>query len=119
MELNEIQEKIKKFNDERGWSNPEPMKDLLLNMTEEVGKMWNLIKWVNTEKQQEMINKNKNEVENFVGDILYLILKIAYLSDVDSEKGINDVLEEYEKRFPIEKVKGSHANVRAGGFDNK
>ncbi|MBI2043006.1 hypothetical protein HYT25_01310 [Candidatus Pacearchaeota archaeon] len=119
MELNEIQEKIRKFNDEREWSTLEHMKDLLLNMTEEVGEMWNLIKWIDAEKQQEMIRKNKEEVENFVGDILYLILKIAYLSDVDSEKGIMDVLEEYEKRFPIEKVKGSHANVRAGGFDDK
>lgn len=119
MELKEIQEKIKKFGDEREWSDPKIMKDLLLNMTEEIGEIWNLIKWLDTEEQQEIMKKNKGEVENFVGDILYIILKIAYLSDVDSEKGINDVIEEYKKRFPIEKVKGTHANARAGGFDNK
>ncbi len=117
--MNEIQEKIKKFNDEREWSNPASVKDLLLNMNEEIGEMWTIIKWVDVETQQKLIKENKEEVDNFVGDMLYLILKIAYLSDVDSKKAIEDVLAEYEKRFPLEKTKGRHANRKAGGIDLK
>ena len=113
------QEKIKQFCDAREWSNPSQIKDLLLNMSEEIGEMWHIIKWVDTQKQQQLIKENKAEVENFVGDMLYLILKIAYLCEVDSQKGIDDVLAEYEQRFPIEKVKGSHANIKAGGVDLK
>ncbi len=113
------QEKIKKFNDARDWSDPSCIKDLLLNMSEEIGEMWSIIKWVDTEKQQELIKENKDEVENFVGDMLYLILKIAYLCNVDSKKAIDDVLEEYEKRFPLDKAKGNHGNTRAGGIDLK
>lgn len=48
----DIQEKIKKFNDEREWSSPHTIKDLLLNMNEEIGEFWNIIKWVDTEMQQ-------------------------------------------------------------------
>ena len=51
--------------------------------------------------------------------MLYLILKISYLCDVDSEKSISDVLKEYEARFPIDKTRGSHGNTRAGGIDLK
>src|SRR3989344_2730721 len=115
----EIQTKIKKFNDERGWSLPSSIKDLLLNMNEEIGEFWNLIKWVDVEKQMQLIKENKSEVENFTGDMIYLVLKIAYLCDVDSKKSIGDVLLEYEKRFPLEKSKGVHANTRAGGTDLK
>ncbi|MEK6861581.1 MAG: MazG-like family protein [Nanoarchaeota archaeon] len=117
--MQEIQNRIKKFNDERGWSTPESIKDLLLNINEEVGEFWNIIKWVDTEKQQRLIKDNKEEVENFIGDMLYLVFKIAYLSNVDSKKAIEGVLEEYEKRFPIDKVKGTHANTKAGGVDLK
>lgn len=117
--MKEAQEKIKKFNDEREWSHPSTIKDLLLNMNEEIGEMWHVIKWVDVEKQQQLIKENKKDVENFVGDMLYLILKVAYLCDVDSKKSIEEVLEEYKRRFPLDKAKGSHANIKAGGIDLK
>jgi len=117
--MQEIQNKVKKFNDERGWSTPGSIKDLLLNMNEEIGEFWNIIKWVDVDTQQKLIKGNKKEVENFIGDMLYLIFKVAYLSDIDSKKAIEDVLNEYEKRFPINKVKGTHANIKAGGVDLK
>jgi len=117
--MKNIQEEIKKFNDDREWSNPKQVKDLLLNMNEEIGEMWHIIKWVDSEKQQQLIKENKEEAENFIGDMLYLIFKIAYICDIDSEKAIKEVLDEYEKRFPIDKVKGGHANTKAGGIDLK
>lgn len=117
--MKDVQDRIKRFNDSREWSHPSQMKDLLLNMDEEIGEMWHIIKWVDSEKQQQLIKENKEEVENFIGDMLYLILKVAYMCDVDSKKAIEDVLVEYEKRFPVEKVKGTHANTKAGGIDLK
>ena len=115
----DIQEKIKAFNDAREWSNPSIIKDLLLNMSEEIGEFWNIIKWVDVETQQRLIKENKEEVENFIGDMTYLTLKIAYLTDVDSKKAIEDVLAEYEQRFPVKLLKGKHANLKAGGIDLK
>lgn len=117
--MKNTQDYVKKFNDDREWSTPHSMKDLLLNMNEEIGEFWNLIKWVDTETQQRMIRENKGEAENFVGDMLYLIFKISYLCDVDSKKAIDDVMVEYEKRFPQKETKGNHGNVRAGGIDKK
>lgn len=117
--MKEIQDKIKKFNDLREWNNLSNVKDLLLNMNEEIGEFWNIIKWVDTETQQKLIKENKQEVENFIGDMTYLILKISYLCDIDPEKSISDVLEEYERRFPIEESRGNQGNKLAGGIDKK
>lgn len=117
--INYFQEIIKNFNDERDWSTPSSIKDLLLNMNEEIGEFWNIIKWVDVEKQLELIKENHDEVENFIGDMLYLILKVSYLCEVDSDKSISDVVAEYKKRFPKELTKGNHANKLAGGIDLK
>lgn len=114
-----VQDYVQLFNDERGWSNPSSIKDLLLNMNEEIGEFWNIIKWVDTETQQRLISENKGEVENFIGDMIYLIMKVSYLCDVDSEKAIHDVMAEYEKIFPVKETKGNHANKLAGGIDLK
>ena len=117
--MKDIQDQIQKFDDERDWSNPSQIKDLLLNMNEEIGEFWNVIKWVDTPKQQQLIKENQGEADNFIGDMVFLILKIAHLCGVDSEQSIKDVLAEYEKRFPVEQTRGKHANKRAGGIDLK
>ncbi len=117
--MEEAQQKIKEFNEARQWNYTGTIKDLLLNMNEEIGEMWHVIKWVDEHKQKEMIEKHKDEVENFIGDMQFLLLKIASICDVDSKKAVMQVIEEYEQRFPLDKTKGRHANVKAGGIDLK
>lgn len=118
--MKEIQDKIKKFNEERDWGKVSEIKDLLLNITEEVGEFWNIIKWVDEEKQKELIKNNIGEVGNFIGDMEYLILKIAFIAGVNSEEETLKVLDEYEKRLPIDKIrKFKHTNLRAGGIDER
>ena len=118
--MREIQKKIEKFNEEREWQGIYQLKDLMLNMNEEIGEMWHIIKWIDEKKQAEMIEKNKEEVGNFIGDMQYLVLKIASICNVDAEAETLKVMEEYEKRFPIEAVKKyKHGNTKAGGIDYK
>jgi len=114
-----MQDKVDQFITARAWDHPKEIKDLLLNMNEEIGEFWNLIKWVDWEQQVELVKNNKAEVENFIGDMQFLLLKIAVLCKVDSENATQDVLDEYEKRFPAEQTKGRHANLKAGGIDLK
>jgi len=120
MEIKEAQEQIKKFDEERGWQNNWNIKDLCLNLNEEIGELWNLIKWVDEEKQKEIIKDKKEEAENFIADALWIILKMANQMDVDAKKEFDKVLEEYEKRMPADRMKEvKHANKLAGGIDNK
>jgi NTP pyrophosphatase (non-canonical NTP hydrolase) len=120
MEIKEAQNKIKEFDEARGWEDNWNIKDLLLNITEEGGEMWSLIKWINDEKQKEVVNKNKAEVSDYIGDTLFLLLKIANQTNVDVAKALQDTLNEYEKRMPPEIMKKvGHANRLAGGVDDK
>lgn len=95
------------------------MKDLLLNMTEEIWEIWNLIKRLNPEEQKIILEKEKIEVEDFVWDMMYLLLKIAYLAWVDANKSIHDVMIEHEQRFPVDKIKWKHTNIKMWWIDLK
>ncbi|MGD9276618.1 MAG: MazG nucleotide pyrophosphohydrolase domain-containing protein [Candidatus Pacearchaeota archaeon] len=118
--INEFQEKIKKFDETRGWDKHWNIKDLCLNMNEEIGELWHLIKWIPEEKQKEIIKENQNEADNFIGDVLFIILKMANQLGTDAEYELQKVLEEYEKRMPVGKMKEvGHANKLAGGHDEK
>jgi NTP pyrophosphatase (non-canonical NTP hydrolase) len=118
--VKEAQEKIKQFDEARGWEEHWNIKDLLLNITEEGGELWDMIKWVDDEKQKEIIAEKKDDASDYVGDTLFLVLKLANQMGVDAEKALNDTLNEYEKRMPSETMKEvGHANKLAGGVDDK
>jgi len=120
MELKELQGVIREFDHARSWDSHWNIKDLCLNMNEEIGELWNMIKWISDEKQKEIINSHKGEAGNFIGDVLFILLKMANQLGVDAESELKLVLEEYEQRMPPEKMKTvKHANKLAGGFDNK
>ena len=120
MEIEEAQNKIKEFDEARGWGNHWNLKDLMLNITEETGELWNLVKWIDEEKQKRVIEEKKEEVSDFLGDTMFLLLKIANQTKVDAETGLANTLKEYEKRMPPEVMKKvGHANKLAGGVDDK
>jgi len=120
MEIKEAQDKVKEFDKARGWEDSWNIKDLLLNIAEEGGELWDLIKWVDDEKQKKVLSEKKDEVLDYIGDTLFLLLKIANQAGVDAEKGLKDTLDEYEKRMPPEKMKEvGHGNKHIGGWDNK
>jgi len=119
--MKELQESVAEFNLKRGWNNdPAFLKDFLLNLCEEVGEAWTIIKWVDGETQAKVISEHKPKFEDFIGDSLYLILKMAWILDIDSKKALEETLKEYEVRFPIDKIKKvKHGNPLAGGIDDK
>ena len=120
MDIKEAQNKVKEFDIARGWDNNWNLKDLLLNINEETSEIWNLVKWVNDDKQKEIIAAKKDEVSDFIGDTMFLLLKIANQTGVDANKPLLETLNEYEKRMPQETMKKvGHANKLAGGVDNK
>ncbi|MCL5730412.1 MAG: MazG-like family protein [Candidatus Pacearchaeota archaeon] len=120
MEIKDAQEKIKEFDIARGWKNNWNIKDLLLNITEEGGEFWNLIKWIDDEKQRKVVGEHKDEVSDYVGDAMFLLLKIANQAGINSEKALQNTLDEYEKRMPSGVMKKvGHANKLAGGHDDK
>ncbi len=120
MEIKEAQDKIKEFDIARAWEDNWNIKDLLLNITEEGGELWDLIKWVDDEKQKQILNERKEDTSDYIGDTLFLLLKIANQIKVDASQSLQNTLDEYEKRMPPEVMKKvGHANTKSGGIDNK
>lgn len=118
--MNKYQKEIKKFGEERDWGQFYDPKDLLLGIVEEIGEFRNIIKWEqNKEIVKKVIEDNKEEVEDTVGDILWLLLTLANICKVDADKAIEIVIASNKKRFPVEKVKGKHTNTHLGGHDGK
>tara|TARA_Y100000034_G_scaffold125952_1_gene176456 strand:+ start:453 stop:824 length:372 start_codon:yes stop_codon:yes gene_type:complete len=115
-ELKDIRDKIKEFNLERDWDKFHNPKDLLIALVSEVGELAECYRWLN---DQEISNihsdpiKRKNIEEEIADIIMYLII-LAYKTDIDIIKSIDNKLEKNKLRYPIEKIKGIHSNPIEG-----
>ncbi|MBI4134868.1 MAG: nucleotide pyrophosphohydrolase [Candidatus Sungbacteria bacterium] len=118
--MNEFQKRIKKFSDERDWNKFYNPKDLLLGIVEEVGEIRNLVKWEqDPEKIKKVLEDNREELEDNIGDLYWFLAILANTNDVDLDKAIDTVITKNEKRFPIEDVKSRHTNRYLGGKDKQ
>jgi len=115
--MNNFQKEIKKFVNARDWSQFFDPKDLLLGIVEEVGEIRNLVKWErDMDKMKLHLSKNKEELEDNIGDIYWFLALLANDNGIDIDKAIGKVIESNRKRFPTERVRGKHTNGKYGWF---
>lgn len=118
--MNPHQEQIKRFCEERNWSQFHNPKDLLLGIVEEIGEVRNIIKWEqNPEIIQKVLLDNKDQVKDAVGDIFWFLSLLANSCNVDIDEAAKMTINDNEKRFPVEKTKDKHTNTYLGGHDGK
>jgi NTP pyrophosphatase (non-canonical NTP hydrolase) len=121
--IKEIQLEIATFADVRKWAETYQVYGILLNMIEEIGEAWNVVKHL--EKDEKLLKKviidSKDEMEDSIGDIAFLVFKLAHVLGVDVEKALDARLKEFETRFPADFMeKHTFAgNRRVGGVDKK
>lgn len=123
MEMQETQKKIKDFIDARKWGETYQVYGIMLNIIEEVGETWNIVKHLEKEEEKllKVIDESHEELEDDIGDLMYLVFKLACVLKVDAHKAVENRLKEYEERFPADFMsKHTFAgNRRVGGVDYK
>ena len=60
--MNDVQKQIKKFAEDRNWSQFHNPKDLLLGIVEEIGEIRNIVKW----EQDINILNHATQIRNWV-----------------------------------------------------
>ena len=107
--IHELKEKVRKFCDERDWDQYHPPKELAIALIIEAGELLEHFRW-KSEKESKLLLEDKKklkEVEDELADVFYFVLRIAQKYDIDLTKALNRKMEENEKKYPIEKAKGS------------
>ncbi len=118
--MNKFQKEIKKFTNDRNWSQFYNPKDILLGIVEEVGELRNIVKWEQNPKiLKKVLNANKAEVKDAIGDIYWFLAVLANSCGVDVDEAVDMTIGDNKKRFPVKKTKNHHTNMHLGGYDGK
>ena len=121
-DLAELQSQILEFAVERKWDKNMTMNifNMLCNISEESGEVWNVIKWINDdEDMQKVIDTKREDLKDGIGDLLWCVARLALFFEVDMFDALHERLVEYRERFPIDKVINKKSNPTLGGYDGK
>ena len=118
--MNKYQKIIKKFTEDRNWGQFHNPKDVLLGIVEEIGELRNIVKWEqDLNKLREVLVKNRDQVEDEIGDIYWFLALLANGCGADINRAIERTINDNEKRFPVKEIKNKHTNRFLGGRDKK
>ncbi|WP_027631503.1 nucleotide pyrophosphohydrolase [Clostridium hydrogeniformans] len=97
--MKETIERIRKFKDERDWAQFHTPENLAKAINIESGELLEHFLWDN--------NYNKKEVCDELADVLVYCVHMADSLNVDIEEIINKKMDKNEKKYPVEKARGS------------
>lgn len=108
--VHELKEKIKKFCDDRDWDQFHGAKDLAVAMSIESAELLEHFRWKKEAEVEELFKnpEKKEHISDEMADVLYFLIRLAQKYDIDLTKALERKMEKNNKKYPVEKFKGSN-----------
>jgi NTP pyrophosphatase (non-canonical NTP hydrolase) len=114
MEVKDLKEIVKNFIDKREWRQFQTSKDLAEDISIEANELLELFLWKDG-KQMDNNLKNDSEllkkVKNETADVLFGCLAMADHLDFDLEEAFLSKIDQLNKRYSVEDVKGKSVKI--------
>lgn len=105
MEINELENIIIQFRNNRNWEQFHTLKDLLLGLNIETSELSELFLW---KSEPEVKDISQEQIANEIADIFIFLSYIAYHFNVNIEKAVLAKIEINNKKYPIDKSYGKN-----------
>ena len=96
--MNKTIERIRKFRNDRDWSQFHTPANLSKAISVEAGELLECFQWNN--------NYDKDELKYEIADVLNYCILLCHQIGVDPKQIVLDKMEISEKKYPVEKAKG-------------
>ena len=108
--LNELKELIREYVNERDWEQFHNPKDLALALNLEVSEILEHFRFKNNDEISKYIKdfKNRQELGHELADVLYFLVRLADVMNIDLPNAFKEKFEIIKKKYPVEKAEGSN-----------
>jgi dCTP diphosphatase len=109
MDLEELERKVIEFRDARDWEQYHNPKDLALSLILEAAELLEVFQWKDAGEVEAIKGdpEARRRVQEELGDVLIYALNMCHALGFDPSKVILEKLAINEKKYPVEKAKGS------------
>jgi len=107
MKIEKYSERLRKFAEERDWDQFHSPKNISIALSVEASELLEHFQWL-TEKQSSNLEQAVlSEVAKEIADVQIYLIRLADILGVDIEVAVNAKLDENERKYPSDKVRGS------------
>lgn len=108
--LKELKDIVQKFCEERTWDQFHSPKDLAIGISTEASELLEIFRFKSEKEVNELFNNfdKKEKIRDELADILYFLLRFAQMNNIDISEAFKNKIKKSEKKYPIEKSKGSN-----------
>lgn len=97
--LNQLKERIQKFNDDRDWNKFHTPSNLAKSISIEANELLECFQWNDT-------NFNLDDVKEELADVMNYCIQMSQVLNLDLVQIINEKIDKTEKKYPVDKAKG-------------
>ncbi|MAW59326.1 MAG: nucleotide pyrophosphohydrolase [Planctomycetes bacterium] len=107
--LQELQELVVRFRDERDWEQFHTPKDLVLGLQVEAAELAELFLWRASEQTAEDFEQAefRDRLQDELADVQTFLLYLAQAAGVDLAAAVRAKLKKNAAKYPVEKARGS------------
>ncbi|MCK5767741.1 MAG: nucleotide pyrophosphohydrolase [Candidatus Atribacteria bacterium] len=107
--IKELKEKIKYFCELREWDQFHNAKELTIGIVTEASELLQHFRFKSADEVDAMFhNSKKQELTEEMADIFFFLIRLAQRYDIDLTTELKDKMNKNNKKYPVEKAKGSN-----------
>ena len=99
-------ERIIKFRDERDWAQFHDPKNLAISLSLEATEVLELYHWT---KDNELKPERADKIHSELADVFYCLILLSEHYNIDLVEALERKMDRNEKKYPVEKAKGTSA----------
>lgn len=106
--LKYLTDRIREFADERDWGQFHTSKNLAMALAGEVGELLEIFQWLTPEQSAQVMGvpATAEAVRDEVADVLYYLLRLADVLEVDPLQALEAKLAKNAERYPVSESRG-------------
>jgi len=109
-ELTGLTKLVDKFCEDRDWKQFHNIKDLAIGLSIEASELLQLFLWKDSEELNIVLQNSdkREEIEDEVADVLFFLLRLAHLNDIDLQAALKKKIIKNNLKYPVSRFKGSN-----------
>ncbi|WP_214484499.1 nucleotide pyrophosphohydrolase [Bacillus sp. SM2101] len=102
--MENLQQAVIKFRDERDWGQFHNVKDLAISLNLEASELLENFQWKSSEEAAEI---KFEEIKDEIADVMIYLLLLCDKLDINLEDAVHSKLQKNAKKYPVERSLGS------------
>jgi len=104
MNIKDIQQKLRKFAEDRNWDQFHSPKNLSMALAAEAAELLEIFQWLTEEQSKDIVNSEKEiaQVKEEIADVFIYLIRLADKLNIDIEQEVLTKIALNEKKYPID-----------------